>query len=84
MLVLVALLLVTLRDVQQTWPYFALAFVTGVAWALGSPASRSLSPTLVPAELIPQAMAQYSAAWQTASVCRPGARRDPLRARARR
>jgi MFS family permease len=69
--VLLGLLAVTLRDVGQTWPYFALAFVTGVAWALGSPASRSLSPTLVPAELIPQAMAQYSAAWQTASVAGP-------------
>ncbi len=69
--VLAGLLVITLADVRSTWPYFALAFVTGVAWAIGTPASRALSPTLVPGELIPRAMAQYSTAWQTASVAGP-------------
>lgn len=65
------LLAITLAEVRATWPYFALAFLTGIAWALGWPASRALSPSLVPGELLPRAMAQYSAAWQIASVAGP-------------
>lgn len=69
--VLGGLLAITLAEVRATWPYFALAFLTGIAWALGWPASRALSPSLVPGELLPRAMAQYSAAWQIASVAGP-------------
>jgi len=45
--VAIGLLLVTRAGANQTWPFFALAFCTGVASALGSPASRALTPSLV-------------------------------------
>ena len=44
----------------QTWPFFLLAFGTGVAAALGAPASRALTPSLVPREILVRALAQRS------------------------
>ena len=51
-LVAVGLLLVTRAGASQTWPFFVLAFGTGLASALGAPAGRALTPSLVPQNIL--------------------------------
>ena len=46
--VALGLLAVTRAGADETWPFFALAFGTGVASALGAPAGRAMTPSLVP------------------------------------
>ena len=65
------LLVVTLRGADRVWPFFALAAATGVAAAIGWPAHGALTPELVPAELLPGAMALRSVAGQTAVITGP-------------
>jgi MFS family permease len=65
------LLAVTRYDVDQTWPFFALAFFTGVATAVGAPASRALTPSLVPLEILPRALAVRSVAFQVSVIGGP-------------
>ena len=69
----VALLLLALSasGLSAVWPYFALALCTGVASALGAPASRAMTPTLIPAETLPSAMALNATGWQSAIVAGP-------------
>jgi MFS family permease len=69
--VAIGLLLVTRAGAGQTWPFFALAFATGVASALGSPAGRALTPSLVPPALLVRAFAQRSIAFQAAVITGP-------------
>jgi len=70
-LVAVGLLLVTRAGAHQTWPFFALAFGTGVASALGAPAGRALTPSLVPQEILVKAFAQRSVAFQLSVIGGP-------------
>jgi len=56
---------------SSVWPYFALAFCNGVGAAIGAPAARSITPTLIPAETLPSAMAAWSTGWQSAIVAGP-------------
>jgi MFS family permease len=65
------LLVVTLTGADRVWPFFALAAATGVASAIGWPATASLTPELVPPELLPGAMALRSVAGQTAVITGP-------------
>ncbi len=65
------LLVVTLGGAHATWPYFALAGATGVASAIGWPAFGALTPELVPAEILPGAMALRSVASQIAVIAGP-------------
>jgi predicted MFS family arabinose efflux permease len=69
--VLIALLGVTLAGPDQVWPFLALAFGTGVASAVGAPAGRALTPSLVPEELLAAAFAIRSVAFQAAVVVGP-------------
>ncbi|MGD0273992.1 MAG: MFS transporter [Gaiellaceae bacterium] len=71
MAVMAVLVAVTLAGATRLWPFVALAAATGVASAIGSPAARALPPTLVPAELLPGAMALRSMAMQIATVAGP-------------
>ena len=48
LVVLSGLLAVTIVDTGHVWPFFALAFVQGVGSAIGAPAGRALTPSLVP------------------------------------
>lgn len=70
-LVALGLLLVTRSGADQTWPFFALAFGTGVAAALGAPAGRALTPSLVPQEILVKAFAQRSVAFQLSVIGGP-------------
>jgi MFS family permease len=69
--VAVGLLVVTANGASKTWPFFLLAGATGVASAIGWPAFGALTPELVPAEILPGAMALRSIAGQTAVVAGP-------------
>ncbi|HZO34372.1 MAG TPA: MFS transporter [Gaiellaceae bacterium] len=67
------LLLVTLEGARQLWPFVALAGLTGVTQAFGTPAGRALTPQLVPDELLASALALRSIAGQAATVAGPAA-----------
>jgi hypothetical protein len=69
--VAVGLLGVTRSGADETWPFFALAFLTGVASALGAPASRALTPSLVPREILVRALAMRSVAFQASVIGGP-------------
>jgi MFS family permease len=70
-IVAVGLLVVTRAGASQTWPFFALAFGTGLASALGAPAGRALTPSLVPHDVLVQAFAQRSIAFQLSVIGGP-------------
>ena len=69
--VALGLLAVTRSGADETWPFFALAFGTGVASALGAPAGRALTPSLVPEEMLVRALAQRSVAFQLSVIGGP-------------
>ena len=69
--VAVGLLAVTRSGADSTWPFFALAFGTGVASALGAPAGRALTPSLVPESMLVRALAQRSVALQLSVIGGP-------------
>jgi len=60
----VGLLVVSLTASDLLWPYLLLAAATGIATAVGTPAARALPPTLVPPDLLENAMALRSIAFQ--------------------
>ena len=65
------LLVVTLHGATQVWPFLALAALTGTIAALGNPAGRSLTPELVPADLLTGALALRSIAGQVSTIGGP-------------
>jgi MFS family permease len=69
--VLGGLLAVTVTGADEVWPFFALAFVQGVGSAIGAPAGRALTPSLVPEEILVSALAQRSMAFQLSAVVAP-------------
>jgi MFS family permease len=69
--VLGGLLAITIADTGRVWPFFALAFVQGVGSAIGAPAGRALTPSLVPQEILVSALAQRSIAFQGSAVVGP-------------
>jgi hypothetical protein len=70
-LVVALLLLVTLGGARQLWQFVALAALTGATSALGSPAGRSLTPEIVPGELLAGALALRSVGGQAATIAGP-------------
>jgi MFS family permease len=54
-----------------TWPIFLAIFVIGAARAFEAPTLQALLPGLVPANLLPRALAWSSSATQTAIICGP-------------
>ncbi len=69
--VLGGLLVITVADTGRVWPFFALAFVQGIGSAIGAPAGRALTPSLVPQEILVSALAQRSIAFQGSAVVGP-------------
>jgi MFS family permease len=65
------LLLITLGGARQLWQFVALAALTGAAAALGSPAGRSLTPEIVPTDLVAGALALRSVGGQAATIAGP-------------
>ena len=70
-LVLLGLLAVTLAGARALWPFLVLAAAMGCASAIGAPSGRSLTPALVPAEILPSAFAVRSIAFQASAVGGP-------------
>ena len=67
------LLLVTIQGAHELWPFITLAALTGVTQAFGAPAGRSLTPEIVPTNLLAGALALRSVAGQLATVAGPAA-----------
>jgi MFS family permease len=70
-LVSLGLVALTVAGVHATLPYLAFAVGAGVTMAIGQPASRAMPPTLVPRDLIPNAMTLRSFSGQGAQVIGP-------------
>jgi len=60
-----------IEGVRTLWPFLALAFGAGVAMAIGTPASRSLPPALVPAELLENAITLRGASMYGSTMIGP-------------
>jgi MFS family permease len=69
--VVLLLLVVTLAGAKQLWPFLTLAALAGVGAAIGNPAGRALPPTLVPPEILANAMAWRSISFQVGMVAGP-------------
>jgi MFS family permease len=69
--VAIGLLVVTRAGAGETWPFFVLAFGTGVATAVGAPAGRAMTPSLVPQAILVKAFAQRSVAFQLSVIVGP-------------
>jgi len=65
------LLLVTIGGAHQLWQFIALAGLTGTIAAMSAPAGRSLTPEIVPTELVAGALALRSVAGQAATIGGP-------------
>ncbi len=65
------LLAVTLAGVHALWPYLTIGGLAGIASAVGSPATRALTPEIVPVELLQGALALRSVAGQIGVVVGP-------------
>jgi MFS family permease len=69
--VLGGLLAVTVSGADTVWPFFVLAFVQGIGSAIGAPAGRALTPSLVPQEILVSALAQRSIVLGLSAVVAP-------------
>jgi MFS family permease len=69
--VVALLLVVTLGGAHQLWQFIALAAATGAAAQLGNPAARSLTPEIVPADMLSSAIALRSVGGQVATIGGP-------------
>jgi MFS family permease len=58
-------------DSMSLLPLFAVAIALGIGRAFAGPALSSIAPNLVPAELLPSAIALNSIAWQAGAVVGP-------------
>ncbi|MGZ4360289.1 MAG: MFS transporter [Gaiellaceae bacterium] len=65
------LLAVSLSGASSIWPFLALAVGSGVASAIGWPASRAMTPSLVPAEILQSALALRTMTMQMAVIAAP-------------
>ena len=69
--VVTLLLIVTIEGASELWPFVVLAALTGVTQAFAAPSGRSLTPEIVPVELLAGALALRSVAGQLATVAGP-------------
>ena len=65
------LLVVSLNGADELWPFIVLAVAVGCANAIAVPPGRALPATVVPFELIANAMALRSIAFQAAMIVGP-------------
>ena len=62
---------ITLAGAQKLWPFLAIGVGAGAAQAIGVPATRALTPEIVPTELLQGAVALRSVAGQIGVVVGP-------------
>ncbi len=71
-IVIAALLLaVTVHGTKVLWPYLAVGALAGVASVVGNPATRALTPDLVPPEILQNALVLRNLAGQIGIVAGP-------------
>jgi hypothetical protein len=70
-LIALALLAITAIGPHSIWPFLGVGLLAGITSAIGTPAQRSLTPELVPSELIAGAIALRSVASQIGVVAGP-------------
>ena len=66
-----ALLVITVNGTTSIWPYLGVGVLAGAMSAIGSPATRALTPELVPGELLQGAIALRNVAGQIGVVVGP-------------
>ncbi len=66
-----ALALFTWQDGITLWVLYSVAVALGIARAFAGPALSALAPNLVPARILPNAIALSSIAWQTGMIVGP-------------
>jgi MFS family permease len=71
LLVTCLLLAVSLAGADRLWPFLALAVGSGAASAIGWPASRAMTPNLVPPEILQSALALRTMTMQMAVIAAP-------------
>ncbi len=67
----VVLLVITEIGPHSIWPFLGVGLLAGITSAIGTPAQRSLTPELVPSELLARAIALRSVASQIGVVAGP-------------
>ncbi len=67
----VLLLAITAAGPHSIWPFLAVGLLNGIASAVGTPATRALTPELVPTDLLQGAIALRSVAGQIGVVAGP-------------
>jgi MFS family permease len=67
----IGLAIVSAEGVTSVWPYLALAAGAGTTMAIGSPAVRAMTATLVPAEMLQSAMTLRNIGTQISNVAGP-------------
>jgi MFS family permease len=67
----VLLLVVTLDGAHALWPFLAVGATAGVASVVGNPATRALTPDLVPPEILQNAVVLRNVAGQVGVVAGP-------------
>jgi MFS family permease len=72
-LLAVILALLSLYGNTALWPLFAVAVGLGVARAFAGPSLSALGPNLVPADVLPKAIAWSSIAFQSGAIAGPAA-----------
>jgi MFS family permease len=65
------LVVITLAGANRLWPFLTIGLTAGIASAITNPAGRALTPEIVPAELLPGAVALRSVATQIGIVVGP-------------
>ncbi|HVW90570.1 MAG TPA: MFS transporter [Gaiellaceae bacterium] len=69
--VVALLLLVTIQGANLLWEFIALAALTGTLSAVGNPAARSLTPEIVPLDMLNGAIALRSIAGEVSTIGGP-------------
>jgi MFS family permease len=70
-LIAALLVVITLNGANALWPFLTVGAIAGMASALTNPAGRALTPEIVPAELLPGAIALRSVANQIGIIVGP-------------
>ena len=69
--VVLALMVLTVKDLVEPWHVLVTAFLVGAVQAFDSPARQSILPRLVPRDSIPSAVAMHNFAWQGMGIVAP-------------
>ena len=67
------LILYSLGDPHEVWPFFLIALLYGTGRAFAAPAMRTMPPMVAPEGELPKVIALYSGTWTAATILGPAA-----------